>query len=115
MKDAAEIIERVNDVVRCLTGDRPFGRIICDCYGGRDSSGSEKYCVARHLFTREYRRLEVMRPLVGRKQVSRDQYVLLGGGARDARVSTGIVNRKNRFACRKRLVSVSLNQDRSVG
>lgn len=68
MKDAAEIIEGVNDVVRCLTGDRPFGRIICACYGGRDSSGSEKYCVARHLFTREYRRLEVMLPLVGRNK-----------------------------------------------
>jgi hypothetical protein len=28
MKDAAEIIEGVHDVVRCLTGVRPFGRII---------------------------------------------------------------------------------------
>jgi hypothetical protein len=33
-------------------------------------SGSEKYYVARHLFTREYRRLEIMRALFGRKQVT---------------------------------------------
>jgi hypothetical protein len=52
-----------------------------------DSSGSEKYCVCTASFTREYRRLEVMWPLVGRKQLCRDRYVLLGRGARGARVS----------------------------